>query len=156
MRAVNAAKARAVEPFFDFAERLIAHETKGNKSSEATPPAVFLVVEKLRPHLANLMGNAGFRALLSRSLALANAEVPWLRAVHVKSDGSLEGLDELEAQVDPDEFFEGRVVLLAVLLGLLAAFIGEKLTLQLVREVWPKLPLNDLNFGKGDKSEKTK
>ena len=140
----------------DFAVRLIAHGTNGNKSSEANPPAAFLVVEKLRPHLANLMGNAGFRALLSRSLALANAEVPWLRAVHVKSDGSLEGLDELEVQVDPDEFFEGRVVLLAVLLGLLVAFIGEKLTLQLVREVWPKLSLNDLDFSKGAKNEKTK
>lgn len=130
----------------DFAERLIAHETNGNKSSEASPPAVFMVVEKLRPHLANLMGNAGFRALLSRSLALTNEKIPWLRAVHVKSDGSLDGLDELEAQVGKDEFSEGRVMLLAVLLGLLAAFIGEKLTLHLVHEVWPKLSLNDLDF----------
>ncbi|MDP2817608.1 MAG: hypothetical protein Q8O29_04900 [Polaromonas sp.] len=140
----------------DFAGRLIAHETKGNKSSATKPPAAFLVFEKLRPHLANLMGNAGFRALLSRSLGLANAEVPWLRAVHVKSDGSLDGLDELEAQVGQDEFSEGRVVLLAVLLGLLAAFIGEKLTLHLVHEVWPKLSLNDLDFSKGAKNENTK
>src|SRR5664279_3639772 len=99
---------------------------------------------------ATLMGNVGFRALLSRSLALTNAEVPWLRAVHVKADGSFEGLDELGAHVDLDEIFEGRVVLLAQLLGLLVAFIGEDLTLRLVREVWPKLSLNDLNFGKGD------
>ena len=102
------------------------------------------------------MGNAGFRALLSRALALANAEVPWLRAVQVKADGSLEGLEELHAQLDPDEIFEGRVVLLAQLLGLLVAFIGENLTLRLVREVWPKLSLNDLDFGKGGKNEKTK
>jgi len=46
--------------------------------------------------------------------------------------------------------FEGRVVLLAQLLGLLVAFIGEDLTLRLVREVWPKLSINDVNFGKGD------
>jgi hypothetical protein len=124
----------------DFAERLIAYETRGNKSSETKPPAVVLVGEKLRPQLATLMGNVGFRALLSRALALANAEVPWLRAVRVKADGSFEGLDEFGAQVDPDEVFEGRVVLLAHLLGLLVAFIGEDLTLRLVREVWPKLP----------------
>jgi hypothetical protein len=61
-------------------------------------------------------------------------------------------LDELGAQVDPDKIFEGRVVLLAQLLGLLVAFIGEDLTLRLVREVWPKLPLNNLDFGKGDKN----
>lgn len=140
----------------DFAERLIAHETKGNKSFEVKLPAAFLVFEKLRPHLANLMGSTGFRALLSRSLALASTEVPWLRAVHVKSDGSLEGLEKFESQVDLDNFFEGRVILLAALLGLLVAFIGEKLTVQLVRGVWPKLYLNDLDFSKGAKNEKTK
>ena len=140
----------------DFAERLIGHETRKNRSSETKTPAACRVAEKLRPHLATLMGNLGFRALLSRALALANAEVPWLRAVHVNADGSLEGLDELGAQVDPDEIFEGCVVLLAQLLGLLVAFIGEDLTLRLVREVWPKLSLNNLDAGKGDKNENPK
>ena len=139
-----------------FAGRLIAYETTGNKSSETKTPAACLVGEKLRPQLATLMGNVGFRALLSRALALANAEVLWLRAVNVKADGSFEGLDELGAHVDLDEIFEARVVLLAQLLGLLVAFIGEDLTLRLVREVWPKLSLNDLNFGKGDNDEKPK
>ena len=138
---------RATPQMRNFAETLIADESRGNQSSGTNPPAAFHVCEKLRPHLATLMGNTGFRALLSRSLALANAEVPWLRAVHVKADGALEGLNELGAQVDPDEFFEGCVVLLAQLLGLLVAFIGENLTLRLVREVWPKLSLNDLDFG---------
>src|SRR5664279_1224869 len=147
---------RATPKMRDFAERLIAYETRGNKSSETKPPAVFLVGEKLRPQLAALMGNVGFRALLSRALALANAEVSWLRAVHVNADGSFEGLDELGAQVDPDEIFEGCVVLLAQLLGLLVTFIGELLTLRLVLEVWPKLSLNDLDFGRGSKNEKAK
>jgi predicted transglutaminase-like cysteine proteinase len=46
-----------------------------------------------------------------------------------------------------------RALLLAQLLGLLVAFIGEDLTLRLVREVWPKLSLNDLDLGTGDKNE---
>src|SRR3989442_16039336 len=104
-----------------FSQSLIAYETMENKLSETKIPAACRASEKLRPHLATLMGNVGFRALLSRALALANAEVPWLRAVHVKADGSFEGLDELGAQVDPDEIFEGCVVLLAQLLGLLVA-----------------------------------
>ena len=133
----------------DFAERLIAYETTKNKSSETKTRAAFLVGEKLRPQLAALMGNVGFCALISRALALTSAEVPWLRAVHVNTGGSFEGLDELGAQVDPDEIFEGCVVLLAQLLGLLVAFIGENLTLRLVREVWPKLSLSDFDFGKG-------
>jgi len=80
--------------------------------------------------------------------ALANAEVPWLHAVHVEADGSFGGLDELAAQVDPKKLAEGSVVLLAQLLGLLVAFIGGNLTLQLVREMWPKIPLDDLDFGR--------
>jgi len=39
------------------------------------------------------------------------------------------------------------VTLLAQLLGLLVTFIGEALTVRLVREVWPKVPLDDLDFG---------
>ena len=139
---------RATPKMRNFAKRLIAYETRGNRSFETKKtPAAFHVCDKLRAHLSTFLGNAGFRALLARALALAVAEVAWLRAMHVKADGSLEGLDELEAQVDPNEIFEGCVVLLAQLLGLLVAFIGEDLTLRLVREVWPQLSLNNLDVG---------
>src|SRR5665213_4524825 len=144
---------RATPKMRDFAKRLIAYETNGNKSSETKAAAVFLVGEKLRLHLTTLMGNAGFRSLLSRALALANAEVPWLDTVHVKADGSFGGLDELKPQVGPEKIAEGSVVLLAQLLGLLVTFIGESLTLRLVREMWPKLPLNDSDFGNGENNE---
>jgi len=137
----------------NLAKRLMAYETGGNKSSGTKTPVAFHCCEKLRPHLATLMGDGGFRALLSR--ALADAEVPWLRAVHVKADGSLEGLEELHVQLDLDEFFEGRIVLLTQLLGLLVAFIGENLTLRLVREVWPNVPLDNLDFGNGGTNEET-
>ena len=132
----------------DFAERLIAYETRGNNSSGTKNPAAFPVFEKLRPHLASLMGNTGFRALLSRALVRAEAEVPSLRAVQVNADGSLAASDKLEMQADPEELARGSVVLVAQLLGLLVAFIGETLTLRLIREVWPKLSLNDLDSNK--------
>jgi hypothetical protein len=147
---------RATPQMRNFAKRLIADETSGNGFSETKTSAAFHVCKKLHPHLATLVGNGGFRALLSRALVLANAEVPWLGAVHVKADGELEGLEEPHARLDPDEFSEGRVVLLAQLLGLLVAFIGENLTSRLVHEVWPKVPLNDLDIGNGGKNERTK
>ena len=133
----------------NFAKRLMTHETSGNRSSGKNNSTDFHDSDQLRPPLSTLMGNGGFRAILSRALALANAEVPWLRAVHVKADGSLEGLEELHAQLDPDEFVEGRIELLAQLLGLLVAFIGEDLTLRLVRDIWSKVSLDDLDFGSG-------
>jgi hypothetical protein len=140
----------------NFAKRLVAYETLGNKSSGPKITEAFQACEELRPHLATLMGNAGFRALVSRSLTLAGAEVPWLRAVNVTSDGSLEGLDKLGDRLDPVEIAEGKVVLLAQLIGLLMAFIGEKLTVRLLREVWPKLSVDDLASGNGITNEKTK
>lgn len=79
-----------------------------------------------------------------------------LNAVQVKVDGSLEGLDELDVQSDPEQFAEGRLVLVTQLLGLLVAFIGEELTLRLVREAWPKLSLNDLDLKKREGNEKAK
>lgn len=140
---------RANPKLRDFTKRLIDFEIKENVSSETKIPVTCLASEKLRPHLAALMGNIGFRALLARALALANADVPWLRAVHVNSDGSYEGFEELEAHVDREEFFEGCVVLLSHLLGLLVAFIGEELTLRLVRQGWPKLSSNNFDLDEG-------
>ena len=154
---------RATPKMRYFPERLIAFETTQSISSKTKAQASFRVSEKLRPHLSTFLGNAGFHALLMRALALASAEAPWLRAVHVNAEGSLEGWDELErgAQGDPQQIAEGRIVLLAQLLGLLVAFIGESLTLRLVHEEWPKLPLaanelfsaNDLDFVQ-EKNEK--
>ena len=147
---------RATPQMRKFAERLMANETVGNVLTKTNTPAGFYVSEKLQLHLVTVMGNTGFHTLVARSLALSSAELPWLRTVRVKADGSLEGAEKLQAQLDPDTFFEGKVVLLAQLLGLLVAFIGEDLTLRLVREVWPQVPLKGLDLGNGGKNEKTK
>lgn len=133
------------------AKRLIVFESIGKTPNPAKPRPVLPFLEEFRPHLATLMGDGGYHALLSRSLALAKTEVPWLRPVQVNADGSLQGLEELQSQLGPDEFLEGRIVLLARLLGLLTAFIGENLMLSLVGEVRPKVPLDNLDFAEGDK-----
>jgi len=137
---------RATPQMRDFATRLMTYETLGNKSSGTRPTAGFQVCEKLHQHLSTFMGGTGFRALLSRALVLATAEIPWLCEVRIQADWSLTGWEELQGRLDPDELFEGGVVLLACLLGLLVVFVGENLTLRLVREVWPKVPLDDLKF----------
>jgi len=102
------------------------------------------------------MGKVGVRALLARALALSAAEIPWLRAVQVNADGDLDGLQAAGSEIDPAEFLEGRVVLLAQLLGLLVTFIGPGLTSRMVGEFWPQIPLRDRDFGKEQKNEKAK
>jgi hypothetical protein len=137
-----------------FAKRLTVYERRRNTPSETKTLPAFQVCEKLRAHLAIFMGNTGFRELLSCALPRAQAEIPWLGAVKMKDDGALEGLEELNAKRNPDELLEGGVVLVAQLLGLLTAFIGQTLTLRFVREIWPEVPLDDLNSGKGGRNEK--
>jgi hypothetical protein len=129
----------------NFAARLINHEAGLRSSAQGTTVA-FTVPDRMRTHLTMLMGNEGHRALLMRALALAASEVRWLREIGVGIDGSLEGLDTILAPVTPDEALNGGTALVAHLIGLLVAFIGERLTLQIVREVWPKMPTKDLNF----------
>ena len=143
---------RATAPMRKLARRIIALEA-GYKSLNA---AHFQVCENLRPQLATLVGNEAFRALLAHALALATAEVPALRAVRVKEDGTLEASDEIHEQINADIFFEGRIVLVAQLLGLLVAFIGENLTLRLLYESWPKVTFTSLDLDKGEKNETKK
>jgi hypothetical protein len=123
----------------DLARRLLAHEAVAGKTSERTEPAAFRVCEKLRPHLCALAGVAGYRSLLSRALTLARPEAPSLSAVQVTVDGSLQGLGELEPQVDKDQVGKDGVLLVAHLLGLFVDFIGAALTLRLVQDVTPHL-----------------
>ncbi|MGC2232659.1 MAG: hypothetical protein WBA09_14245 [Candidatus Acidiferrum sp.] len=94
----------------------------------------------MRPPLCAVAGVAGFRSLLSRALTLARSEAPSLSAVQVAADGSLQGLDELEPQIDKDQAREVGVILIAKLIELLLSFMGEGLTLRLVvSEVLPHL-----------------
>jgi len=63
-------------------------------------------------------------------------------------------LEELKEKVAAKEFLEGEKILLSHLLGLLVAFIGENLTMQILCEVWPQLYRNDRSVGNGGKNEK--
>ena len=85
------------------------------------------------------MGNVGFRALLARAVVLASTESALSSIVQVSPDGTLVGLDQFEAGVTRGEFTEASVVLISRLLGLLVEFIGEDLTLRLLREIWPAI-----------------
>ena len=136
------------------AKRLTRYENAENESSEPNAPGRFIVCEKLSHPLIALSGINGFRSLLSRALALAGGEVHWLRAVQIKLDGSLECPTDM-ADLNQQEITNGEVALAAELLGLLATFIGEPLTLSLVREVWPPAPIEDPDFNKKDSTKQT-
>jgi hypothetical protein len=123
----------------EYAGRLLAYDEVSDKSAGTDEFRGFRVCEKLRGHLNKLTGVGGFSSLLSRALALAGAEIPWLRKLGIKSDGSLEGLEELVTIIDSRQIADGEVALVSQLLALLITFIGPALTLQLLRDIWPKM-----------------
>lgn len=123
----------------ELVQQLVAREAAADSISKPTMPVVFRVIEALRRPLSTLAGVGGFRALLARALALTEPRFPGLGAVQVQPDGSLEGLTEPGTNHDG----EAGIVLIAQLLGLLAAFIGESLTLRILLDVWPDLTVLD-------------
>ena len=127
----------------DLARRILAVEAararsqaeRGNEADTQVDEAV-RACAKLQAPLSRFTGPAGFLSLLTRALVLAKAEVPSLRVVQVRPDDSLVGFDEIKHDQNTGEFEKGGVVLVAHLLGLLATFIGESLTLRLARDAW--------------------
>jgi hypothetical protein len=111
------------------------------------------VYEKLRQSLGEFVGVAGFQSLASRALTLARPEVPSLSAARVDADGSLQGMAAIEAQInmDNDRPSDGEIILIARLLGLLRLFLGEALTLSLLRNAWPGEIFEDRNSLHGRK-----
>lgn len=125
---------------------LLAQEASAGKPSEIKMYAAFRVYEKLRRPLSTLAGVTGCRSLISRALTLAKKEAPSLGEVQVKEDGSLEWTGAIELQQCMNEAAkEGGAVLVAQLLGLLVTFIGQTLTVRLVRDLWPDAPFEDMN-----------
>ena len=143
----------------DLAFCLLAYEAVAGKASGPSESATLLVYEKLRQGLGEFVGIAGFYSLASRALALARTEDPSLGAVRVAADGSLHGLGEFEHQMEMDKdrageppAGEGGVILIARLLCLLLIFLGERLTLSLLRVKWPGAALDECTSENGRKA----
>jgi hypothetical protein len=99
--------------------------------------------EKLRKSLTKLAGSSGYSMLISRAIALATQKDPSLQPLAVGSDGSLTGVDEVKRGLNGSHVaHHGGAIVLAELLGLLVSFIGESLTLTLVREAWPSASMD--------------
>jgi hypothetical protein len=119
----------------DLARSLVASEAGATKGSLQAEPATVRAYERLRRQLGAPVGVGGFQALASRALALAKSESPQLSAVQVTADGGLRGLGEADSQTDADDGGEAGIILIAQLLGVFLAFLGEATTLGLIEDL---------------------
>jgi hypothetical protein len=122
----------------DMGKVLVAHEAQKHSFGKNTPAVFGRSVKKLRAPVFALTGGLAFTSLLSRALVLAGAEVRWLRAVHVKADGSIECPPAI-VQLGKEEIMKAEGILVGHFLGLLVTFIGEALTLRLLSDAWPEV-----------------
>jgi hypothetical protein len=131
----------------DLTQRLLTYEASAGNTSESVESTILRVYEKLRGNLCLLAGVAGFYSLASRALTLARSEAPSLSAVQVAADGNLQGMSAIEplTNVKTEGVYEAGVTLISRLLGLLLIFLGEALTMNLVRDAWPDAALDDAN-----------
>ena len=143
----------------DLARCLLNYEASSAESSESMEFATLRVYEKLRQSLSEFAGVAAFESLALRALTQTKSEAPGLWAVQVAKDGSLQGLGEFEPQIDIDKGLagkfpagEGGFILIARLLGLLLLFLGEALTISVLRVTWPGAALDDSNSENGRKT----
>jgi hypothetical protein len=119
----------------DLARSLVASEAVSDSSSAQSEPVTVRVYERLRRQLGAPVGADGFQSLAIRALALAKSEFPRLKSVQVMANGALRGFNEVERRTNPDEDGEGGIILIAELLGLFLAMLGETTTLRLIEDL---------------------
>ena len=126
----------------DLARRLLAVEAASPCATGAHVNEAVRVCEKLQISVTRFAGSDGFTSLLRRALALARADVPALQTVSLKPNGSLDVCEVLAIDAT-NGGPEAVVAIIAHFLGLLETFIGELLTMRLVREAWPDTSLDE-------------
>lgn len=106
------------------------------------------VCERLRVPITKLTGPVGFSSLLSRAVAIARRQAPSLLGLRVDAGGLLVSQNEIHtyAPLPVRDARGGSELLIGELIGLLITFIGEPLTLSLVREAWPDVSIETLTL----------
>lgn len=115
--------------------RLLAHEGAAGGAYEWAT-AAGRVYDKLHTHLDPILGAAGVQALLVRGATLARDEFACLEVAALGDSTKLRAC--LQAQ-DAAVAAGAAVALFGNFFALITAFIGERLTSQVLLRAWPTL-----------------
>jgi hypothetical protein len=127
-------------PLRHLALNVLTREAGVGADATALAAATHRAYDNLARVLVPLIGEVGITALTARALHLAQREYPWLARTRDSTpiDEPLTQLRlSLEQHDDPAVAAEAAAAALASLLALLVTFIGEPLTMNLLRRAWP-------------------
>lgn len=127
---------RASAAQLERARQLLAHEGGDADSAEAHAAAAGRVYDNLDAQLAPLLGSAGVRSLLARSARLTRYELSSFSEVAIQSSTTLR--DALRA-LDSAVAAATAAALFGTFFALMENFIGERLTIQVLRRAWPTI-----------------
>jgi len=121
-------------PYRELARWLLRHEMDDGPTARTPVEAAERVAVRLSGGVSSLVSQDGYRALLKRALYLVRAEYGDLGVAGIgTSDIYLDGLREQLTE-------EALVSLFAQVIALLARFVGDDLTGNLIRQRWPQAP----------------
>ena len=120
----------------EHARRLLAHEGALVGADERAT-AASRVYDRLHAHLAPLVGEAGVNLLFVRSAKLSRGEFAWLTEFSIL-EASPKLRERLRGEAPPVST-ESAATLFGTFFALLTAFIGERLTTQVLRRAWPTI-----------------
>jgi len=120
--------------------RLLAREAEIGAAAPEVAAAARRLYERLAQQLTPLVGAEGVGAVCARSVHLVQRKFPWVGSVRTSdrlANQKFTAVQQSMEQQEPAVAREAAVAVLATVAELLASFIGEGLTIRLLREAWP-------------------
>jgi hypothetical protein len=127
-------------------ETLLYQEAGTDPDAKGLTAAALRLHDRFAAQLTPLIGAAGMHALTGRSLHLTRREFPWLEDVRLAddADGPLDRVRRCLEHQDAATAADAAVAVLATLVALLSALIGEGVTARLLHAAWSaRLPRAD-------------
>ena len=109
---------------------------------------------RLYERLKDLIGSAGFEALVKRALHLAQKDYAYLGGVVGEIQGDTFQLPGLNAIVEGRDFEDvrnGLATMLGAFFWLLVTFVGDRLFWRFIQGVWPDITPEETGFSAEEK-----
>lgn len=125
------------------ARQLLLSEAGADRTAGAIARAAQQASAKIRLPFVRILGQHGSDAVFGRAIHLVAADYPLLRGVEAsrEGNGSFDWLWRAVGEGDSEDALGSAAAIIAAFIDLLCAFIGEGLTHQQLRAVWPELSM---------------